>query len=639
MDPVERLPIKRQESGKRLSLLKRMGGFLWAGAIVAFYLLERVSAELPHQSATPSAARNVSQRSVTPGMEQALCDLAGLGESRLTFAELGARIDEILQKITHLPNLFICLIEEDPPRIRFVYCRDEYDRHVDRPIDGLGLTDRIYLTGKSLLLRRPQANALLETGNLVNHGVPSLVWLGVPLRSGGRILGAMATQDYENADALNEDNEACFLAVAPLIAGLVDRVARWTDAGTRDQREREAQKQKQALFATIGHDVRSPLAVIQGYTDLLGQTLKDSPAGVTAGRIAKAACALSSATDRLLDYSSTEAGATEAVPATTELGGWKRSLESWTRTTGTALKVAVETDMRVGDRDCVRVDAVRLRQMLQHLLRVAFVVDGVERVRLSLRVQPVVTIPDGMLRLAFSIEAFEAADASGGGKPDTLKLTAINLADGRTYDGMTVSLAIAKRLAEKVAGEVKVSVGYEAPWRASLVLTVPAVGTELAEFDDRQRGAMALLQAQLQQQPSRMVVIDSDSTSRAEMVELVAETTGATPQGVASAAEWMSECMTEEICVIIVAVEAGAAALTAVSAALAHDVHSVVPPYVIAVSHDQTPVVVESMLDGGADAYLPRPLNAAALLVALSKAWLEHEQRLERIGEADEKNA
>ena len=201
-------------------------------------------------------------------MERALRDLAALGEGSLTLKELGREIDQILRRVMYLPNLFICLIDEEPPRIRFVYCRDEHDRHVDRPIDGKGFTDKVYLTRKSLLIQRTQSNEMLQAGQLVNHGVPSLVWLGVPLLSGERILGVMAAQDYEDAKNLRAEHEEKFMAVAALIAGLVERSARWTDRRGQIQNEQERRRQIKALFATIGHEIRSPLSVIQGFSDL-----------------------------------------------------------------------------------------------------------------------------------------------------------------------------------------------------------------------------------------------------------------------------------------------------------------------------------------------------------------------------------
>ncbi len=182
---------------------------------------------------------------------RALLALGSLGEHTFSLAELGREVDRILTSIMHLPNLFICLVEEVPPSIRFVYCRDEHDRPLDRPLDGLGLTDQVYLKQRSVLLRRSQANALLEQGKLVNHGVPSLVWLGTPLKTDGKIRGVMATQDYRDHHALTEEHEACFNAVAPLVATLVDQAARRESHHADRQIDPARSRQKKALIATM----------------------------------------------------------------------------------------------------------------------------------------------------------------------------------------------------------------------------------------------------------------------------------------------------------------------------------------------------------------------------------------------------
>ena len=201
--------------------------------------------------------------------ERVLRELSLLGTVRLSMHELETEVDQILQDFTYLPNIFICLIEEDPLRIRFVYCRDKHDRPVDRPIDGKGLKDQVYQSQRLLLICRPDANQLLEAGELENHGVPSLVWLGVPLWSGGRIISVMATQDYIHPDKITEAEEAQLNLVAPLIAGLVERVESRMGHHNQVRYERKRRQLKKALFGTIGHEVRSPLSVVQGYAELL----------------------------------------------------------------------------------------------------------------------------------------------------------------------------------------------------------------------------------------------------------------------------------------------------------------------------------------------------------------------------------
>lgn len=562
-------------------------------------------------------------------MERTLRDLAQLGEGLFTLDELGQEIDQILQRVTYLPNLFICLIDDTPHRIRFVYCRDEHDRHVDRPIDGKGLTDQVFLTRKSLLIRRPQSNVLLEAGQLVNHGVPSLVWLGVPLLSGEKVIGAMATQDYEDAENLTWEHEEIFNAVAPLIAGLVERSARWTSRRAQAQTEDERLRHIKALFATISHDVRSPLSVIQGFSDLLIDTLRDSPSELTSRRIAKAAVELSDATDRLIDYTAAEAGAVDSTAVSTDLQAWHLSFESWMNSTADSMGVEFETTTTLGTPTLVRLDAVRLRQLLQHLLRIAFCAKGVSRVRCALREQPVFTLPHELLRLAFCIDAKTAEQDVEQKLSESIPLAPIDLADGRTYDGTSVSLAIAERFAAMLRAEIKVSEGLEAPWRATVVLTVPVVQVAADNPGDRSKTEISVMRSKLQQQSQRMVVVSPDEESRSQFLQYFKEATGGSPQVVSDQTELIDLLATGEIGVVIVIDETGAKQVANVHRVLQDYGSDFVTPYVIAVSRDQSPRGVERLLNCGADAYLPCPLSASALIIILSKAWLEHERRSE----------
>lgn len=568
---------------------------------------------------------------VIPGLSQALLKMAEVGAERHSLAAVGAAVDESLQGIMHLPNLFIALIDESLPQIRFVYCRDKYNRHVDRPIDGLGLSDRVFLSQKSMLLQRDEANELLASGDIVNHGVPSKVWLGVPLWSGNRIVGVMATQDYDDAQNLTDWHQACFEAVAPTVAGLVDRATGWHQKHGELRKGPDILQEKRSLFATVGHDVRSPLAVIQGYSDLLRTTLKESPSALTADRVFKAAQELSAATERMLDYAAAEAGARDHAPEATELGGWMRSLESWLESWGESHGIGVACQMTAPGEEYARVDAEWLRQVLQHVMRAGISAKAVARVRLRLKVQPVVTIPSGLLRLSFSFEALPAPGTPTPPEGKDSRLSPVRLDDGRTYDGVTVSLAIAKRLAEMIGADLKVSEQFEAPWRANLVMTVPAVIAFNAEKESAADSALSIMRKQLQQDASKMLVVDVNPETRHDLVRVLSEVTGASPVTVGSTKDLADRLRGEPVSVIVASIESGPMGVREIALALRAAKDHPVLPYLIAVSADQSPQGVESLLDSGADAYVPRPLNQAALLVALSDAWVEHERRTEAV--------
>jgi len=593
---------------------------------------------VPHDPPTrlprdPDAAD--SSGVVVPGLAEALLRLAALGEKPLRMAELGAEVDVILAELMHLPNLFVAWVESSPPRIRFVYCRDPHDRHVDRAMNGLGLTDRVYLSRRSLLINREEANALLAAGEIVNFAVPSQIWLGVPLCSQGEAVGVMATQDYENPESLNRWHESVFNAVAPTVAGLVVRAMQRSKDEGESHRESRRRYQAQALFATVGHDVRSPLAVIQGYSDLLRQTMQGQPAASTADRVFRAAQELSAATERMLDYTSAEADANETKIATTQVAGWVRSLQSWIESAGEKSAIGVEIDLRFSEQQCVEIDAERLRQVLQHLIRVALARPGLKRLRLRLTVQPIVSVRTNQLRLSFGLEALPAPGTPTKRSGSGGLLRPVVLDEKRTHDGSTVSLAIANRLAEIVGAELKVTPAEDVPWRASLIITVPV--SSVVETDARQLGALTnstltLSPAELKQLSSRVVVIDRDGPSRQHIVEVVAEATGKTPPAYGSLADLRRHVEQEPPAVIVASLQGGATQIREIALGLRACERCEVLPSLVAVSDDLSVAGVEGLLDAGADAYVPRPLNRAAMLLALSEGWLEFERRSEVAG-------
>ncbi len=566
---------------------------------------------------------------VVPGLGQALLLLSQLGERKLTMVGLGEEIDLVLQDLMHLPNLFIARVESSPPRIRFLYCRDPHDRHVDRPMNGLGLTDRVFLSRKSLLLGREEANTLLAAGEIVNFAVPSQVWLGVPLCSGGEVIGVMATQDYERTDSLGRWHEAVFNAVAPTVAGLLERHLRRSHEVGESEREEARRQQTRALFATIGHDVRSPLSVIQGYADLLKQSLRDTNSAMSAERILKAAQELSAATDRMIDYTSAEADATETRPASNQLSGWMRSLESWVESAGESMGVGVQCELVAPEKECAEFDGERLRQLLQHLVRVALSRAGIKRLQMRLKVQPVLTVHKARLRLAFSVEARPAPGTPGRPSAAQDRLRPVSLDDTRTYDAATVSLAIAQRLAEMQGADLRVNASLAAPWRATLILTAPAAGHGLSESQPEQKGPLSLRPDQLERLASRLVVIDRDPGSRERLVEVVAAATHVTPPACSQIQELSRTVEAEPPAIIVASIAHGPTEVREIALVLRACDRCEILPCLIAVSGDQTVQGVESLLDAGADAYVPRPLNQAAMLVALSEGWLEYERRVE----------
>ncbi len=225
---------------------------------------------------------------------------------------------------------------------------------------GEGISGRVVQTGNVVRVAEldgeayraalpPSSRAALE--HVAIHSV-----LGVPLRTGGRVAGALTLwrsrrgrpyttedqallQDLADRAALAVDNARLYeaeraaraAAEAALEAAREAEVAR--EAALRNLAQREAEaaslrelaRLKDEFLGTISHELRTPLQVIYGYAELLQLRIRTSRAGpgpdvpALAGRILASAGELAGMVDSLLDFSQMERGELAIRPQDVDL--------------------------------------------------------------------------------------------------------------------------------------------------------------------------------------------------------------------------------------------------------------------------------------------------------------------------------
>ncbi len=110
--------------------------------------------------------------------------------------ELYKSIHSILGEFLPAENFFIALNEPAKGMISFPYYIDQYDEKPLTPIHIQGLTGYVIRTGRSLLATREIYDQLVQEGVIEAVGTAAIDWLGVPLKTNGRIIGVMAVQSY-----------------------------------------------------------------------------------------------------------------------------------------------------------------------------------------------------------------------------------------------------------------------------------------------------------------------------------------------------------------------------------------------------------------------------------------------------------
>ncbi len=140
--------------------------------------------------------------------------------------ELYESIFHTLHQLKHLPNFFICIVDEIKKLMHFPFYADEFD---GAPFKGAMqyndksrfLTLDVIKSKKPVLLNKNQLNKR-HKGNRAT-GTQAIVWLGVPLLIKGKVIGVMAVQHYSDPDYFTREDVEIFVAVSDQIALAVER--------------------------------------------------------------------------------------------------------------------------------------------------------------------------------------------------------------------------------------------------------------------------------------------------------------------------------------------------------------------------------------------------------------------------------
>ena len=204
-------------------------------------------------------ARDITDRKLNELAQIAITQISESVLSSKSLDELFQAIHEAVKPLLPAKNFYIAQYDPNSNWITFPYHVDEQDEDWSSRKLGRGLTSYVIRTGKPLHTT-PEIFADLEAaGEVVNDGVRSVDWLGVPLRSKQVVSGVIAIQSYDHKTRILEHHKEILSIIATQASSAIERF----------RAEREIQKFK------LGID-RSDNAVF--ITDLEGVIQYINPA-------------------------------------------------------------------------------------------------------------------------------------------------------------------------------------------------------------------------------------------------------------------------------------------------------------------------------------------------------------------------
>ena len=171
--------------------------------------------------------RDTTDRARNDVLQSALFRLAQLSRNATDLDQFYREVHAVVGTLMDATNFYIAEYDAARDILTFPYFVDAFDEAPEGKSPGRGLTAYVLRTGKPLLATPEVFHELIENGDVMQIGAPSVDWLGAPLKSGERTWGVIGIQTYqESGTRYTERERDILLFVAQHVATAIEQKRR-----------------------------------------------------------------------------------------------------------------------------------------------------------------------------------------------------------------------------------------------------------------------------------------------------------------------------------------------------------------------------------------------------------------------------
>ena len=213
--------------------------------------------------------RDVTERVKAERIQNAVYEISETAYIAADIYDLYKRIHKVVSDFIKVKNYYIAIYDENSGLLSFPYFVDEHDSQPLPKKLGNGLTEYVLRTKKALLVNAQTDLELRHSREVELIGTPQAIWLGVPLIIGGKSIGVIVVQDYENENAFGQEEMHLLTFVSEQIALAIERKKNEEEIAKITDELRHSNQMKDKFFSIIAHDLKNPFYTISSVLKLL----------------------------------------------------------------------------------------------------------------------------------------------------------------------------------------------------------------------------------------------------------------------------------------------------------------------------------------------------------------------------------
>lgn len=267
--------------------------------------------ELNDEVLIQAIVRDITDRKRSELLQDAVYKISQAANAALDLNHLYSEIHKTISGFINARNFYIALYNPEQNLLSFPYFVDEFDEKPAPKRPGRGLTEYVIRLGKPLLVDPETFEKLTESGEVEKVLTDSIDWLGVPLKTAGKTIGALVVQSYTEQIRYTDQDTEFLSFVSDQTAMAIERSQVEEELIKAKNKAEEMNQLKTTFLANMSHELRTPMVGILGYTEILKREITDPELKEMSGEIFESATRLLSTLNLILDLSNIEADKSE----------------------------------------------------------------------------------------------------------------------------------------------------------------------------------------------------------------------------------------------------------------------------------------------------------------------------------------